>query len=1070
MRQILFFTLAFFMLIVPMTQAQTLDIHLFKGMKIRNIGPAGMSGRVTSIDAVHSQPQIIYIGTASGGLWKSESGGVKWKPVFDAQSVESVGAVAIDQHNPDIIWAGTGEGNPRNSQSSGNGIFKSVNGGRTWSCMGLESSKTIHRIIVHPNNSDIVWAASLGSAWGPNPERGVFKTVNGGKSWSKVLFINDTTGCADLIIDPANPNKLFAAMWQYHREPWFFTSGGQGSALYMSEDGGETWEALGEKQGLPKGKIGRIGLSISQSSPKIVYALVEAKKTALYRSIDGGFNWKKQADKNIGNRPFYYADIFVDPQNENRLYNLHSIVTISEDGGKTFAPLLPWSAGVHPDHHAFWIHPSNPNFLIDGNDGGMAISRDRGKTWRFIENLPLAQFYHINYDLEVPYHVMGGMQDNGSWIGPSQVWMNGGIRNHHWQEIAFGDGFDVMLKPGDPQTAYAMSQGGWLSRIDRRTGLQSMIRPVDPKGNHLRFNWNAAIAQDPLDPCTIYFGSQFVHKSTDCGDSWATISPDLTTNDSTKQMQAKSGGLTIDATQAENFTTLLAIAPSPLQKGLIWASSDDGRLHLSTNGGQSWKELYSRLPGAPKGAWIPQIEVSRHTAGEAFVVVNDYRRNNWKPFLYHTRDYGKSWRRIADENKVDGFAVSVVQDPLVAHLLFLGTDHGLYFSIDAGDHWTKWTEGFPSVQVSDLKIHPRTHDLIVATFGRAAWILDDITPLRELAKQGLPFLDQDFKVFPTQKTYLVNYRAARESRFGGQAGFAGRNAPRGANISLWIKPPTKKEADSNKKKNKGPDAEKEQPKKKKRPKYDEIKVDVLDANQDTVRTFYTHADTGLVRISWNLRRDGINWITYRENPNEHQLPGGPQVSPGTYSLVLSHKEWKDSTLIQIEPDPRTEANPAAFAAKDAAFATYYRYAEAATQAFSQLKDARKMMGKLEPLLGNLETSVRDSLKKEGKTIKDSIKTLMEIYLAPEHSKGIENVTIRLGNMIWGVRNYLESAAAAPGGNSLIALARFKKEVDSALIRINRFLKEDWLTYRKKIEAAHTPLFKDLEEIKVKPKH
>jgi photosystem II stability/assembly factor-like uncharacterized protein len=783
--------------------AQSLDVHLFKGMKIRSIGPAGMSGRVTSIDAVHAQPDIIYAATASGGLWKSESGGMQWNPVFDKQPVQSVGAVAIDQRNPSIIWAGTGEGNPRNSHNSGNGIYKSLDGGRTWQHLGLENTRTIHRIIVHPQNSDVVWVGALGSAWGPNQERGVYKTTDGGASWEHVLQIDDTTGCADLIIDPSNPNKLFAAMWHFHREPWFFTSGGKSSGLYMTVDGGKKWTQLTEKQGLPKGKLGRIGLAISPSNPKVVYALVEAKKTGLYRSDDGGYSWKKRADKNIGNRPFYYADIYVDSQNENRLYNLHSIVTVSDDGGKTFQPLLPWSSGVHPDHHAFFVHPTDPSFLMNGNDGGMAISRDRGRTWRFVENLPLAQFYHINIDNQVPYRIMGGMQDNGSWLGPSEVWQAGGIRNHHWQEIAFGDGFDVMIRPDDPNTAYAMSQGGYLSRINVETGKQTMIKPVHPEGKNLRFNWNAAIGQDPFAPCTIYYGSQFVHKSTDCGDSWTIISPDLTTNDTARQKQAQSGGLTIDATQAENYTTILAIAPSPLQEGVIWVGSDDGRLHLTQNGGQSWTELSDKLPGMPKGAWIPQIEVSKHSAGEAFVVVNDYRRNNWAPYLYHTRDYGKTWRRIVNDKDVTGFVWSVVQDPKAERLLFLGTDHGLYFSIDAGEHWTKWNEGFPSVSTSDLKIHPRTHDLVVGTFGRSAWVLDDIQPLREIAMQGTQIMEQDLHLFPVADAINAEWKSAHEGRFIGAANFVGENERRGALFSLWVKPPPAKK--------KGDDAEKKVP-------------------------------------------------------------------------------------------------------------------------------------------------------------------------------------------------------------------------------------------------------------------
>jgi len=421
--------------------SQKLDMDKLKDLKARSIGPAGMSGRVTSIDVVHNQSEIIFVGTASGGLWKSESGGVEWKPVFDKEKVASIGAVAIDQSNPDIIWAGTGEGNPRNSLNGGFGIFKSIDGGKTWKLMGLEKTRHIHRVIVHPTNSDIVYVGAIGTPWGPHPERGVFKTTDGGKTWEKVLFVNELTGAADLVMDPSNPNKLFAAMWEHHRWPWFFKSGGEGSGLYMTIDGGKNWKKLKDKDGLPKGELGRIGLAIARSNPKIIYAYIESKKNAIYRSVDGGYKWEKRGDNNIGGRPFYYAEIFVDPQNENRLYSLFSRVNISEDGGKTFSQLIGWN--IHPDHHAWWIHPEDPDFMINGNDGGMAITHDRGKTWRFITNLPVAQFYHINVDNELPYNVYGGMQDNGSWRGPAYTWTSGGIINTYWDNLS--EVTDLML-------------------------------------------------------------------------------------------------------------------------------------------------------------------------------------------------------------------------------------------------------------------------------------------------------------------------------------------------------------------------------------------------------------------------------------------------------------------------------------------------------------------------------------------------------------------------------------------------------------------------------------------------
>jgi photosystem II stability/assembly factor-like uncharacterized protein len=593
--------------------AQDFSPSYLKKTAARNIGPGGMSGRITTIDVVNSSPDNIYVGTASGGVWKSTSGGIDWTPIFNDQSTASIGALAIQQSNPDVIWVGTGEGNPRNSLNGGYGIFKSLDGGKTWDAMGLAETRHIHRIIIDPTQPNTVYVAAIGSPWGEHQERGIYKTTNGGKSWSKILYQNPKTGAADLIMDPTNPNKLIAAMWEHKRDPWFFNSGGKGSGIFVTLDGGATWKEKTDEDGLPKGDLGRIGLAMAKNKPNIVYALVEAKKNALYKSIDGGDKWKKVNDKEgIGNRPFYYSDIRVDPENENRLYSVFTYVNVSEDGGKSFSQLMPAygvSNGVHPDHHAWWIHPEDGNFMIDGNDGGLNITRDGGKSWRFVGNIPVAQFYHISVDNEIPYNVYGGMQDNGSWRGPAYVWKVQGIRNSYWQEIAFGDGFDVVPDKDNSRYGYAMSQQGVVSRYDWKTGNNYLVRPTHPEADtRLRFNWNAAIGQDPFDNSTVYFGSQFVHKSTDKGLTWEVISPDLTTNDPEKLKQSESGGLTLDATGAENHCTLLVIEPSPLEKDMLWAASDDGRVHFTQDGGTTWNEVTKNLKGLPAGSWITQLK------------------------------------------------------------------------------------------------------------------------------------------------------------------------------------------------------------------------------------------------------------------------------------------------------------------------------------------------------------------------------------------------------------------------------------------------------------------------------
>ena len=1078
------------LLLSTFISAQKVDINQLSGIKMRNIGPAGMSGRVTAIDVVHNNTDKIYIGTASGGVWVSESGGIDWKPIFDKQPVQSIGALTINQQNPAEIWVGTGEGNPRNSHDSGEGIFKSIDGGHTWKRMGLEKTKTIHRIIIDKHNTNVVYAAALGSAWGPNPERGVFKTTDGGKTWEKILYINDSTGCADFIVDPSNPNKLIAAMWEYGRKPWFFNSGGKGSGIYISHDGGTNWKKVQSKDGIPRGNLGRIGLAIAPSKPNVVYALIEAKENGFYRSDNGGRTWRKQASKNIGNRPFYYADIFVDSKNENRVFNLYSLLSMSEDGGKTFRVILPYSK-IHPDHHAFWIHPENPNYMINGNDGGLNISRDGGKTWRFIENLPLAQFYHINYDMDFPYNVYGGMQDNGSWVGPAYVFKRGGIRNSDFQELYFGDGFDVVPRPDNNRYVYAMSQGGNVAYIDRETGHNRFIKPFHPDGEKLRFHWNAGIAQNPFHNCGIYFGSQYVHKSMDCGETWEIISPDLTTNDSTKQKQHLSGGLTIDDTRAENHTTIITIAPSPRDEQVIWVGTDDGNVQLTRDGGKTWNNLSSRLPGFRKGSWIPQIEVSPMNKGEAFVVVNDYRRNNWQPYLYHTSDYGQTWKRIADANNIHGHCLAVVQDPVEENLLFLGTEFGLYVSIDKGRTWSKWMNGYPSTPTRDLKIHPREHDLIVGTFGRAVWIMDDIRPLRELARTQGETLKKDFKLFDIPDAYMASYRSVDGTRFAGDAMYIGANRGSGARMTVWVHPKLKKkkkespkvedkkkgkkkkgkkkmaeaekekaegEADSASKKDKKDDTKKR--------KGDKAEIKVFNMQGDTLRTYEVKLDTGINRIGWNMRRKGVRFPTYREIKPDAAEPGGPQVLPGKYMIKIWYKDFKDSATVQVHTDPRREVSVTDLQAKSAAIDDFYNLVENCSDAMNQLKDAKKTIDLVNDGIWLLPDSTQKDIKEAGKEMLDSIKVLQKLYALPPGTKGIQRVVDGLNSSLYTANGYIYASKGAPSQNARHALAAARKDASEVLTRINNFIANDWAEYQKKVETANFSLFKKFEPVKM----
>ncbi len=736
MRFILSTLFALSSLIAP---AQKLDLSKLKNLKIRNVGPANMSGRITTIDAVTSNPKIIYVGAASGGVWKSENGGSAWKPVFDDQPTQNIGALKIQQTNPSVIWVGTGEGNPRNSMNLGMGIFKSIDAGKTWKHLGLEDTKVIHRIIIDPRDPRVVYVGAMGDPFTPNSSRGLYKTMDGGKTWNKILYTNDQSGIADLVMDPSNPNKLFAAVYEHRRTPYYFTSGGEGSGLYLSHDAGETWTKQGVEEGLPSGDLGRIGVAIAPSDPNRIYAKVEAEKNVMLRSDNGGESWYVVNDnpRFTNNRPFYFQELAVDTKDPNRLYNIYQPLSVSYDGGKSFdpTPMIPAdeTKGVHADFHAFWVNPNDPHNFIIGGDGGLGITNDHGKSWYFPETIPVAQFYHINVDNDMPYNVYGGMQDNGNWSGPGYTWKRGGIRTLYWQYLVGGDGFYISPDPENSRFGYGTSQNGNLYRYDKLTGYYQSIKPPAPDmETTLRFNWNAAFARDPFDSNVVYYGSQYVHKSTDEGANWEIISPDLSTNNP-EQQKGDYGGLTLDISGAEMYNSILSLAPSPLDKNVLWAGTEDGRVHITQDGGKTWKDLTKQIKGLPKNPWIAQIKASKHKVGEAWMVVNNYRKGDYSPYLYRTEDFGKSWLRLVDETKVKGYALSVVQDPEEPNLVFLGTENGLWISIDKGNSWMQFGNGFPSVSTMDLTIQERESALIVGTFGRAIWVLDDLLSLREVA-------------------------------------------------------------------------------------------------------------------------------------------------------------------------------------------------------------------------------------------------------------------------------------------------------------------------------------------------
>jgi photosystem II stability/assembly factor-like uncharacterized protein len=1021
-------------------------MDLFKSMKIRNVGPAGMSGRITSIDAVDANPTIIYAGAASGGLWKSTSGGISWNPIFDDQKIHSIGAISIHQKNPDLIWVGTGEGNPRNSLTMGGGVYRSLDAGKTWQLMGLEKTKAIHRIIINPDDPNTVFVGAIGSPWGEQEDRGVYKTTDGGKTWKKILYVDTRTGVGEMIMDPNNPNKIFVNMWQHRRYPDFFESGGPSSGLYLTLDGGDNWKKLDDSNGIPKGDLGRMGLAISESNSNKVYALIESKKNALYVSEDGGNMFEMINDGgDIGDRPFYYFEIYADPKNENRIYTLYSRVGMSEDGGKSFQQLLQYD-GVHPDHHAWYINPFDPKLMIDGNDGGLNITRDGGKTWYFAENIPVGQFYHVNVDNELPYNIYGGMQDNGSWFGPSYIWRRDGIRNTYWQEISFGDGFDVVPDPTDSRYGYTMSQGGNVSRFDKETGHNKTVRPTHPdKDIFLRFNWNAAIAQDPHNAKTVYYGSQFLHKSTDNGDTWEIISPDLTTNDSTKQRQQSTGGLTFDITGAENHTTILAIAPSPIDSNIIWVGTDDGNVQVTKDGGKTWTNVVPKLKGLPKGSWVPQIQASTYDANEAWIIANNYRNNDFSAYAYHTANLGSTFTQIADDSKVWGYTLSIKQDIEVPNLVFLGTEYGLYVSFDKAKTWNKWENGYPkAVSTYDLAIQEREADLVIGTFGRSMWVLDDIRPLRVLAQNNGKLPESKITAVPSSDAYQAEIQQPHGERFAANGKYAAENREFGGRLSFIIN-----EADT--------------------AKLDTVTVSIFNEAGKQIRTLKTLPVNGVNRINWSLDRKSTADMDNSRRRGGRRTgffePSGGDALPGTYKVVFAFQEVEDETSINVYSDPRIKVNMEDLKAKEVFMKKLEGLTSEVSASTEKLDNAQKTIDKVLAITKDIDNEDAKVLIKAAKEVKKSLDKTREAFDGPtlEGQGIVRSLYPTTMTMVSLPRRYAGSSYSAPGPTEMRLFDQARSAADEAMAKVELFMNGDWKAFEEKVKATPIDIFEEVKK-------
>lgn len=862
------------------SEAEVRGKQLFGDLTARHIGPALMSGRINDLEVHPTNSRVVYLGAAGGGVWKSSDGGTTFNPIFE-DHCQSIGVVTLDPSDPDnTIYVGTGETWTRNSVSVGCGLYRSKDGGANWESLGFEGSERIASVVVNPENANEIFVGVLGALWGDSAERGVYRSSDGGVSWEKLLYINEKTGCADLAMDPSDPSVLYASMWEFRRTGWSFESGGSHSALYKSTDGGTTWNKI--HNGFPEGNLGRLGIAIAPSNPKVLYTVIEAEekdRKGLYRSDDGGASWKQlNNDFGITVRPFYFSRIVVDPRDENVVVKGGLTGSISRDGGKTFKNL----GNMHSDIHDIAFHIKDSDIMFVGTDGGIYRSWNGGTTMEIVENLPLSQFYHVSTDNAAPYNIYGGLQDNGSWYGPSRS--PGGINARDWNSVGGGDGFRVYRHP-EKNVIYSEMQGAeniWRYDVDRNLVKTIQPLPADDKVK-LRFNWNAPIALSPNNADRIYVGSQFLHRSDDMGDTWEIISPDLTTNDPAKQNQAASGGLSVDNSGAENHTTIFTIAESPLDEQVIWVGTDDGNVQVTRDGGKSWSNTVENMSGLPKHTWCYHIEASSFDAGTAYAVFDGHTMNDQNPYVYKTTDFGKTWTSIATD-AIEGFTRNIQEDHVNPDLLFLGTEFGLYVTTDGGTTWNKFTNNMPAVAVHYIDLHKETSDLVMGTHGRGVIIIDDISPLRELTPE---IMEKDVHFFAIQPT-VIDETSGFSGSFGGETQFVGRNDSRDVQIRYYLK---------------------------KRHVFGKMSMEIQDMEGNKITDLGAGKSKGINIVTWNY---------VRKQPKVAKGKtfsfGGfvtPKVPPGTYKVVMTKGKEVYEQPFELLFDESLPLTPEEYAQKDA---------------------------------------------------------------------------------------------------------------------------------------------------------
>ncbi len=1001
----------------------------FQKLEFRNIGPF-RGGRVTAVAGVRGDRQLFYMGSTGGGVWKTTDGGLRWSNVSDEEfEAASIGAVAVAPSDPNVIYVGTGSACPRGNVSPGIGVYRSTDAGESWSHVGLRAAGQIGRIVVHPEDPDRLWVAALGHIFGPNEERGVFRSTDGGDSWEKVLYVSDRAGAVDLALDATNPRKLYAAVWQVERKPWTLESGGEGSGLWRSKDGGDSWEELTE--GLPKGIKGRIGVAVSAADPGRVWALVEADKGGLFRSDDGGDSFRLiNADRNFRQRAWYYTHVYADPLDRETVYVLNTGIWRSHDAGKEFE----FIRAPHGDQHDLWIHPDDSQLMINGNDGGANVSTNGGASWTGQGNQPTAEMYRVTVDDRFPYFVYGCQQDNSCVALPSRTG-GGRIARHDWYVIGGCESGHVAVDPRDPQVTYSGCYGGQIERYDHATGeaRDIMAYPQLAVGQaaedlEYRFQWNAPIRLSPHDPNVLYHASQFVHRSTDEGQSWEVISPDLSRNDRSKQAPA-GGPITRDNTGVEVYGTVFAFEESPHQAGLLWAGTDDGLVHLSRDGGASWSAVTPRQ--MPEWGQVNTLELSAHAAGRAFLAVTRYRSDDFAPYVFRTDDFGASWKRLTDGNNgipADHFVRVVREDPVRRGLLYAGTEFGLYVSFDDGARWQPLQLDLPVTPVTDLAV--RHGDLVVATQGRSFWILDDLGPLRELAT-GLPA--GDAHLFRPRDAYLFGGGGF------GRGGGGGQNPPAGAVVHYWLAEEGSSEP--------GEGAV-------------ELTVEIVDAGGEVVRTMSSHSEekrapnpfrrffggggapaklpveAGMNRWVWDLRLpdatvqpDAVLWGSAR----------GPRVPPGDYTVRLTRGEWTAEQPLTVRADPRLDTPEEAWQAQ-------YELARRAWQSLSESHRAlgrlRSVRGQVEELAGRLEEAGHGEGVAEAAEAVTSRLTEIEGRIHQtrnESSQDVLNFPPKLDNQIVALMGSVAGGGGRPTAGAERRFADLRGQLDGLLAELEAVL-------------------------------